>query len=329
MKSADKNSPVGDNAPASSTPEEQPVTTAPISTKKGTVSGPIDTVARWHDYHIPWWDPGGPPDEPDWWPRDGSTKPKHQPFIKSEHLRFISEHSDSGSISYLETRGLLKSETLFPLSDLDLITDRGTEDALEYASLCETAASWLREAGETERDTVSEGAQHTEEPAGTGEPDPRDALERWWFQIGTKHGFLSPIAIAAKFVAASHWVHRLSEGNEQLRGAIYSLVKAAYRMQFEASGHHARAVRNVAGRAKGPAAKKDKANRKEKIIRDHFDAWANDANERDRQNPKKAAHELLEAINTDLTKSGLRKYKDDKPLIKKLRQLISERSKAM
>jgi hypothetical protein len=327
VKSTEKNSPARPTTPASSTPEEQPINT-PVApdmnvremanlTKDMTMNGPIDTVARWHDYRGVFWDPGGPPSEPDWCVGGPKTP---------EHRRFISEHLDSGWITYIETRGLLKTKTAFPFGDLEEIsTDSGTEDARKYASLRETASSWLREAGEIECYTVSEGAEQTKESAGTEESSTRGALRRWSFQIGTKYGFVSRTAIAAEFGAASDWVHRLTEGNEQLRQAIYSLVEVAYRMQFEASGHHEQGIRNVAGRAQGPKTKAERANRKKELIKRLYDAFAADvANEKVARNPKAAEGALYDQINAELKERKLSKI-EHRTLTNELRPLIKLR----
>jgi hypothetical protein len=284
------------------------------------MNGPIDTVARWHD-HGSYWDPGGPPLEPDWCVGGPKTP---------EHRRFISEHLDSGSITYVETRGLLDAETLFLFSDLaETSSYSGTQDAARtYASLRETADRWLREAGETDSCTVSEGPEEIKESAGTKGPNTgagRDPLQRWWFQIGTKYGFVSRTAIAAKFVAASDWVNQLTDGDEELRHAIYYLVQAAYRMQFEASGDHERAVRNIAGRAKGPKKKTERANRKKDVIRRSYDAFAADvANEKDARFPKRAAFALHDKINAELMERGLGKI-EPKTLTDELRRLVKLR----
>jgi hypothetical protein len=223
---------------------------------------------------------------------------------------------------------LLDGNTLFLFDLKETLDYRDAQDARAHASLRETASNWLREAGETYPFTVSDDAEEIKESAGTKEPDTgADGadLQRWWFQIGRKHGFVSRTAIAAEFVAASDRVHRLTDGNEELRHAIYQFARAAYWMQYEASGEHERAVRNVGGLAKGPTAKKDKANHKQKILKDVHDEWAADANERDRANPKQAAHELLEKVNAKLTMHGFEEYKDEESLIKKLRPLMTQR----
>jgi hypothetical protein len=246
-----------------------------------------------------------------------------------EHRRSQSEHQDSGSITFYEKRGLREEETLFPFSldeTLDYFHD-GTSEARTHASLLETANHWLREGGEKDFCGVSEEAEKLNKLLGPAEKYRADraVFQRWWFQIGTKHGFLSPTAVAANFVAASDFVHRLAFGDEALQYAIYQFAQAWHWMQFEAGGEHELAVKSIAGRARGPAARRHKATRGQAIIENLYDAFAaNDENERNRKHPKRAAAALIGPVNKELAEHDLDEI-SEKTLTDKLRPLVKQR----
>jgi hypothetical protein len=150
-------------------------------------------------------------------------------------------------------------------------------------------------------------------------------FERWRVDVSIKHGFLSPTAIAANFLAASDLVHRLAKGNRQLQRAIYQYADAWHWMHFEAKGEHERAAKNVRGRAKGPEAKRETANRRKAIVEGIYERFASDEkNGSVRKNAKGAADKLFIEVNEKLYEEGIRKMTKE-ALTKELPRLIKQR----
>ena len=143
-----------------------------------------------------------------------------------------------------------------------------------------------------------------------------------------KHGFLSPAAVAAKFLAASDFIDRLTKGNQQLKRAIYQFADAWHWMHFEAKGEHKLAaveLKSMGGRAQGPAGMQKKAARKKKIIEDLYEKYASDEkNGNARKHAKSAARDLFEQVNQELAKNGFPEMKTEDPLIKVFRPLVNK-----
>jgi hypothetical protein len=266
--------------------------------------------------------------------KTGAKKRAYAP-IEIEHRRTESEHQESGSITFYETRGVRDSNTLFLYSDFNdtflLGNHTGHVDADTFASLFETANSWLQKAGEKGFFETADDAETAKRSTRTNKQKrrlDRQTFQRWWFEIGMKHGFLAPPAIAANFLTASDFVHRLAKGNEQLQRAIYQFADAWHWMHFEGKGEHELAAigwKSVKGRAEGPAVKKRRAEMKKKLAHSLYDEFASDEkNGAKRTSAKSAAGALLKQVNQKLEELELNTFSEGK-LEDELRPLIRER----
>jgi hypothetical protein len=263
--------------------------------------------------------------------KTGARKRGYLP-IDMEHGRM--EHKEGDSIIFNETRGVRDSSTVFLYSDfndtLSLGNHVGYVDADMHASLFEAANLWLQEAGEKDFFETNDDAEKTKQSVRTkkqkGRID-RSTFQRWWFEIGMKRGFLSPTAIAANFITASNFVHRLAKGNQQLERAIYQFADAWHWMHFEARGEHKLADigwKSAKGRAAGPAMKKRRAEMKKQIAHARYHKFASDEkNGVKRTSAKGAAGALLEPVNQELKKLKLDTFSEGK-LEDELRPLIKE-----
>jgi hypothetical protein len=124
---------------------------------------------------------------------------------------------------------------------------------------------------------------------------------------------LSPVAIAANFVAASERVERLALANRQLLQAILEFADAWHWLHFEAI-EHPPAAKSYEGRLKGPAAKRANAEHKRAVIRSMFE-------KEQRQSPKAMAGEMLPLVNKALKNMGMRPIAE-KSLTDELRALL-------
>jgi hypothetical protein len=267
--------------------------------------------------------------------KKGSRKKRGSVPVDLEHRRAQSEHEESGSITFYETRGVRDSSVTFLFSDfegtLSLGNHTGHVEADTCASFFEAANYWLREVGEKDFFGAIDDAEVAKQPVRTRKQKNRiDRLtfQRWWFEIGMKHGFLSPAAIAANFLTASDLVHRLAKGNQQLERAIYQFADAWHWMHFEGKGEHELAaigLKSVQGRAKGPAAKQERGNLKKAIVKDIYARFASDEkNGPARRNAKRAGGALFDEVNKKLRELGIQKMAL-KSLTDELRPLVNER----
>jgi hypothetical protein len=263
-----------------------------------------------------------------------SSKKRVSTLVEMEHNRTESGR-EGESITFYETRGVRDSSTTLMSSSFDdtfsLGNHTGRVDADTHASLFEMANFWLREAGEKDFFEISDEAETAKRSARTrkrkGRVD-RYTFQRWWFEIGMKHGFLSPTAIAANFLAASDFVHRLAKGNQQLQRAIYQFADAWHWMHFEGKGEHELAAigwKSVKGRAKGPAVKQERAELKKKLVKDLYEAFATEeGNGAARRSAKKAAGAMFKQVNQRLEALELSGFAE-KTLADELRPLIKAR----
>jgi len=174
--------------------------------------------------------------------KTGSRKRRYAP-VEMEHKRTESKHQADGSITLYETRGV-RDSTTFSFSNLDdtlsLGNHTGRVDADTFASLFEAANIWLRKAKEKDFFETSDDAEIAKQSVRTNKQRARvgrSTFQRWWFEIGMKHGFLSPSAIAANFLTASDFVHQLVKGNDAAIGAMIAqiLLKGGKRLDKAAS----------------------------------------------------------------------------------------------
>ena len=263
----------------------------------------------------------------------GRRKKREPVPVDFKHNRTESHHEDSGSITFYETRGVRYSSVNFLFSDFEetLPYRAGHSEAGTYASFLETANSWLKEAGEKKFSEVVDDAVAAKQKARTRKEKnriERFTFQRWWFEIGMKHGFLSPAAIAADFLTASDFVHRLTKGNQQLQRAIYHFAGAWHWMQFEAKGEHELAaigLKSIRVRAKGPEARQEKSDIKKAIVKDSYEHFAADEkNGRDRWIVKGAAGKLHDGVNQKLRELGIPEMAL-KSLINEIGPLVKER----
>jgi hypothetical protein len=261
----------------------------------------------------------------------GSRKRGYAP-VEMEHKRTEGEHQADGSITFYETRGVRDSSTTFLFSDFDetfsLGNHTGHVDADTFASLFKAANSWLGDAKEKDFFKTSDDAVAAKQSVRTKRQRKRVdryTFQRWWFEIGMKHGFLSPAAIAANFLTASEFVHRLVSGNQQLERAIYQFADAWHWMHFEEKGEHELAWKSVKGRAQGPAVKQERAELKKKLVKERYEAFASEkGNGAASRSAKWAAVEMFKQVNQKLEELGLSGFAV-KTLADELRPLIKAR----
>lgn len=266
--------------------------------------------------------------------RTGAKKRGYAP-MEMEHKRTNSEHEESGSTTFYETRGVRDTSNVFLFGDfaetLALGNYSGEVDKGTFESLFEAANYWLREVGEPDFRSITNQAEKARETVRTNKQKnriDRATFQQWWFEIGMKHGFLSPAAIAANFLTASDFVHRLANGNKQLEFAIYQFADAWHWMHFEGKGEHELAAigwKSAQGRAQGPAVKQRRAEMKKQIVKAAYEAFAADEkNGPARKSAKGAAGALLKELSQKLSALGLGRIAE-KSLTDELRPLIKER----
>lgn len=255
--------------------------------------------------------------------------------VDFEHKRIEERHEPSGSVTYLETRGAREASTVFLFEDIEQTLSMGNYQgytaADTYSSFFEAAHHWLKEAGEKTFFEVVDDVERVkmELPAEerTGEVD-RFIFQKWAFEVGMKHGFLSPAAIAAEFVSASDYLHRLVNGNQELQRAIYQFAEAWHWFQFEGKGEHELAaigLQSARARMMGPQARREMGDLRKKIVLSAYEAFAADEkNGASRTSAKAAAGALLAGINRKLTDLN-RKNIALKTLTDELRPIIEER----
>ncbi len=253
-----------------------------------------------------------------------------------EHKRTKSGHQADESITFYETRGVRDSSTTFLFSDFEetfsLGNHTGHVDADTFASLFEAANFWLQKAKEKDFFETSDDAETAKQSVRTKKHRARVdryTFQRWWFEIGIKHGFLSPTAIAANFLTASEFVHRLVKGNQQLQRAIYQFADAWHLMHFEGKGEHELAAvgwKSVKGRAQGPAVKQRRAELKKRLVKELYEAFASEeGNGAARTSAKGTAGAMIKEVNQKLEALGLSRFAE-KTLADELRPLIKARS---
>jgi hypothetical protein len=203
-----------------------------------------------------------------------------------------------------------------------------------YEMFLKAADYWLTEAGESKFTEVAKMAEDAKADAtDNAEKSLIDDLtfQHWSAQVRQRHGYLSPISIAAQFLQASDYLHRRLNGNADLQVAVYAFAEAWHWFHFEVKGEHELAARGMQGEqqlAKGPAAAHERAALSDRIVSDAFKFYAADESKgKNRFSAKAARTDLLAQINGTLTKLNLRRLKED-TLEKKLRVLIRARSSA-
>jgi hypothetical protein len=247
--------------------------------------------------------------------------------VELDHKRAQSEDAESRSITFYETRGIRDSDVIFLSSDFEeTLSSRYHTGVVEeglYADSLGVANNWLKEAGEKDSFAVREDAKKAKQCLTR-----RFIFQRWWFEVGMKHGFLSRAAIAAKFISASDYVHRLLKGNPQLQHAVYQFADAWHWLHFEGRGEHELAaigLKSSKARALGPPAKQERADLKKAIVRDLFEKFAaDDKNGAARKSAKKAAGALLGPVNKTLEELNVGKMAE-KSLADVLRPLVNKR----
>jgi hypothetical protein len=248
--------------------------------------------------------------------------------VELDHKHAQSEHAESGSITFYETRGIRDSNVIFLFSDFEkTLSSRYHTGVVEeglYADIFGVANHWLKGAGEKDSFAVREDAKKAMRSGLTR----RFTFQRCWFEVGMKHGFLSRAAIAAKFISASDYVHRLLKGNPQLQHAVYQFADAWHWMHFELRGEHELAaigLKSSRARALGPTVKHERADLKKAIVRDQFEKFAaDDKNGAARKSAKMAAGALLGPVNQKLKELNVPKMAE-KSLADVLRPLVNER----
>lgn len=213
-----------------------------------------------------------------------------------------------------EVRGI-RSLKLVEFNDhrltLQLAALEGTP-ASTYASLMEAADHWINDKSEkTFRDVMTEAtvAKAKAPPEEHSEID--DFVFRLWSSaVGERQGYLSPAAIAARFIASSDYLHRRVKGDVELLGAIYAFADAWHWTHFEAHSEHelaAMGLQSAEGRAGGPVAVKRSRQIKRRIIEMEYRHLVSDTpNSQAAKSPKLAAGLLFDRVNEVLSESKLR-----------------------
>ncbi|WP_316206311.1 MULTISPECIES: hypothetical protein [unclassified Bradyrhizobium] len=269
--------------------------------------------------------------------RNAITKKKRRSLrrVELQHGRAQSEHKESGSVTFYETRGVRDASTNFLFSDFEETFEdyvqTGHQAAASYASLVEAANQFLSECGEKTFSEVTEEVERAKRAVRTYKEKNRIGrynFKRWAFEIGMRHGFLSPAGVAAEFISASDNVHRLAKGNRQLQRAIYQFAEAWHWIHFEAKGEHGLAAigdKSLEGRAKGPEAKKQRAELKRALVKELYEAFASDESKgMARKDAKRAAGILLDQVNKKLDDLNIPTMAE-KSLRDELRPLVKER----
>jgi hypothetical protein len=115
-------------------------------------------------------------------------KPRRAPApVELDHKRAQSEHAESGSINFYETRGIWDSDVIFLFSDFEETLSSGNhsggvEEGI-YSSFFEAANNWLKEAGEKDFLAVSKDVKKAKQSNLTR----RFTFQHWWFEVGMKH----------------------------------------------------------------------------------------------------------------------------------------------
>ena len=105
--------------------------------------------------------------------------------------------------------------------------------AERYESLLEASSHWLRDDGEKtflEVAALAEKAK-SEAPATDASAIDDTIFADWVGGVRERHGYLSPAAIAAHFLAASDYLHRRMDPG--LATAVYAFADAYHWMHFE------------------------------------------------------------------------------------------------
>ena len=200
-----------------------------------------------------------------------------------------------------------------------------------HAMFLKAANFWLKEVGENDYFEIVEVAEQSKNGVDSEMEKAKIdffTLMLWSSKVAANHGDLSPAAIASRFIFASDNVHRLAGNNDGLLDAIYEYAEAFHWFHFEAMGEHEMAavgMKSAQGRAVGPAVVHQQASLKKQIIHDAYAAFADDdANHRERDNPKKSAAKLRDPINRTLDGLKLRPIAETS-LIDELRPLVKKR----
>lgn len=269
--------------------------------------------------------------------RDGLKKRNSRKFPIAQpaiyHERNDEKHVDSESITFSEKRGIRRENNVFLFSDVDetLALYSGSMEADTHASLFEIANSWLLEANEKDFFEIAQEADAATKVARTNKAKgniDRVTFQRWWFEIGMKHGFLSPAAIASNFLTASDLVHRLTKGNKQLEIAIYQFADAWHWLHFEVTGEHKLAtigLKSSEGRARGPVVKQQRAELRAKVVAKQYTAFASDPNNAvASKSAKRAAEKILSRVNSILARIRIDAV-SEQILTAELRPLVKKR----
>jgi len=263
-----------------------------------------------------------------------ANKPDKRRKIDIEHLRAEIPGSPNSSLekTIYEQRGIRDCVIdVFNDPRLTIATAvlKGTP-ADTFAIFREAADHWLAEAGELKYSAIidlAEKAKSESPDAGESEID-NFVFRLWAARVAEKHGYLSPAAIAANFVSSSDYLHRCVAGNQELLNAVYAFADAWHWFHLEGKGEHelaALGLKSAAGRAVGPDATHQQAERKRRVVEDTFRAFAADPSHASKLTSVKAtAYAMLSDINATLEKLKLRPFKAAS-LEKALRPLLASR----
>lgn len=197
----------------------------------------------------------------------------------------------------------------------------------KYGMFFKATNAWLEEVQEADFFKIAELAKQASNDV---DAERRQTVESFFFamwaaQVGERHGYLSPAAIAANFLFVSDHLHRMVKGNTELLNAIYAFADAWHWVHFEGMGEHqlaALGVASEASRAQGPETKKREREQKERITRDALSAYVTETGNQNPA-PKLAAGILMEGLNETLAKLKLHTYSQTS-LEKAIRAILKE-----
>jgi hypothetical protein len=179
-----------------------------------------------------------------------------------------------------------------------------------FTILHEAAKNRLKAAGEPSIDTV---AGNKDEPALASQVVSQ-AVYDWLYGIMDRHGELSPVMIAARFLEIGDLLGSELKLSHAKWTLIFAYCDAWHWLHFEERGEHDLAIagyRAVQGRSAGPAAKAAVRKARDELIAIECLAWLNSDKGAGVKEPKRIAAGILAKVNDGFARQGWRPYKEE------------------
>ena len=158
--------------------------------------------------------------------------------------------------------------------------------------------------------------------------DSRTLSLLWQNLIANKHGYLSPEATAADFLAAADRVSHMLGGDEEKMRLIFAFCEAWHWFHMEATSEHALAyagVKATRDRMRAAPMARIRKQTSETIIAAEYDAYCQREHRENWHKATSAASAILGNVNARLTEQGLKNYTEGS-LRKFLGQIIKARN---